>query len=138
VPAFTAGSHGSTFGGNPISASAALAVLDTIEADGLLANAAQRGEQFRVRLSPQEGVREVRGAGLLVGIVLDEPIAKDVEAAARADGVLVNAAAPDVVRLAPPLTLTAQEAAEGIEVLGAAIARVSGARPAERTDRLHG
>ena len=127
VPAFAPGSHGSTFGGNPISAAAALAVLDTIEADGLLANAAQRGEQFRSGLSGQDGVREVRGAGLLLGIVLHEPVAKDVEAAARADGVLVNAAAPDVLRLAPPLTLTAQEAQGGINVLGVAIARAFGA-----------
>ncbi|MCU0264482.1 MAG: acetylornithine transaminase, partial [Candidatus Nanopelagicales bacterium] len=89
TPQFTPGSHGSTFGGNPISAAAALAVLDTITAEGLLTNATERGDQFRDGLGPREGVVEVRGAGLLLGVVLADPIAKGVEAAARAAGVLV-------------------------------------------------
>ncbi len=76
VPALTPGSHGSTFGGNPISAAAALAVLDTIVGEGLLANATQRGEQIRAALASVEGVVEVRGAGLLLGVVLDEPVAQ--------------------------------------------------------------
>ena len=121
VPALTPGSHGSTFGGNPISAAAALAVLDTIVGEGLLANATQRGDQIRAALASVEGVVEVRGAGLLLGVVLDEPVAKAVEAAAREAGVLVNAAAPDVIRLAPALNLTAEEAAHGVGVLSPAI-----------------
>ncbi|MGB7981864.1 MAG: acetylornithine transaminase [Candidatus Nanopelagicales bacterium] len=127
VPQFAPGMHGSTFGGNPISAAAALAVLEVIEAEGLLANASERGEQLRAALGQVPGVREVRGAGLLLGVVLAEPIARDVEVAARAAGVLVNAAAPDVIRLAPPLILTAEQAAHGIEVLGAVIASVCAA-----------
>ena len=124
-PQLAPGMHGSTFGGNPISAAAALAVLDTIEADDLLANARDRGEQLRSALASVPGVREVRGAGLLLGIVLEQPVAKAVEAAARADGVLVNAAAPDVIRLAPPLILTAAQADQGIGVLARAIAGAS-------------
>lgn len=122
VPRFEPGMHGSTFGGNPVSAAAALAVLDTIEAENLLANVQARGAQLRAGLSELSGVREVRGAGLLLGVVLEEPIAKAVEAAARAAGALVNAAAPDVIRLAPPLVLTQAQADEGIGVLAEALA----------------
>ncbi len=113
APAFTPGSHGSTFGGNPISAAAALAVLDTIATEDLLSNATDRGAQFCAGLEPVDGVVQVRGAGLLLGVVLADPIAKAVEAAARDAGVLVNAAAPDVIRLAPPLNITADEVAHG-------------------------
>ncbi len=138
VPRFAAGMHGSTFGGNPISAAAALAVLDVIEADGLLANAIERGAQFRSGLAQVHGVREIRGAGLLLGIVLAEPVARDVEAAARMAGVLVNAPAADVIRLAPPLNLTADEVAHGIAVLAAAIASVRAAQAAEDPDGATG
>jgi acetylornithine aminotransferase len=128
APAFTPGSHGSTFGGNPISAAAALAVLDTITSEALLANAIERGAQFRSGLVPVEGVLEVRGAGLLLGVVLADPIAKVVEAAVREAGVLVNAAAPDVIRLAPPLTITPDEVAHGIGVMALAIEAVRAQR----------
>ena len=114
APEFTPGSHGSTFGGNPISAAAAHAVLDTITAENLCTNATERGAQFRAGLEAVEGVLEVRGAGLLLGVVLAEPLAKAVEAAAREAGVLVNAAAPDVIRLAPPLNITSDEVAHGV------------------------
>ncbi len=122
TPAFTPGSHGSTFGGNPVSAAAALAVLDTIEAEQLLANVRARGGQLRQGLSAVPGVVDVRGAGLLLGVVLAVPVAKAVEVAARARGALVNAAAPDVIRLAPPLILSQSEATRGMEILGLAIA----------------
>ena len=121
VPAFSPGAHGCTFGGNPISAAAALAVLDTIARDDLLGNAVERGAQLHAGLARVPGVVEVRGAGLLIGVVLAEPVAKAVEKAARDAGVLVNAAAPDVVRLAPPLILSAAEAEDGIVRLSAAI-----------------
>jgi acetylornithine aminotransferase len=134
TPEFTPGSHGSTFGGNPISASAALAVLDTIATEGLLTNATERGDQLRTGLAVVEGVIEVRGAGLLLGVVLADPIAKGVEAVARAAGVLVNAAAPDVIRLAPPLNLTADEAALGVQRLALAIEAVR-TQSAEGHDR---
>ncbi|MFM9133891.1 MAG: acetylornithine transaminase, partial [bacterium] len=100
------GSHGSTFGGNPVSCAAALAVLTVIERDGLVSRARIVGERLRAIASADPRVVEVRGRGLLLGIVLDAPIAGAVEAAARAHGMIVNAVAPDVVRLAPPLVLT--------------------------------
>ncbi len=122
VPSFTPGAHGSTFGGNPVSAAAALAVLDTIESEGLLANADTRGSQFTQGLTDLPGVRCVRGRGLMLGVVLDAPVAKVVETAARESGVLVNAAAPDVVRLVPPLVISEAQAARAIDVLCAAVA----------------
>jgi len=127
APAFAPGDHGCTFGGNPVCAAAALAVLDTIGADGLMANAVARGAQLRAGLAGLPGVVEVRGAGLLLGIVLSEPIARAVEQAAREAGVLVNAPAPDVVRLAPPLVLTAEQAAHGIDLIAGALHAVAAA-----------
>jgi acetylornithine aminotransferase len=88
TPEFAPGSHGSTFGGNPLSAAAALAVLDAIATEDLFTSATERGTQFRAGLEPVEGVVEVRGAGLLLGVVLADPIARAVEAAARAAGAL--------------------------------------------------
>ncbi|GGO82665.1 acetylornithine transaminase [Wenjunlia tyrosinilytica] len=107
----TPGQHGSTFGGNPVACAAALAVLDTVEAEGLLDRAKRAGERLREGV---EGlghplVRHVRGAGLLLGIVLTEPIAPQVQQAAQDAGFLVNAAVPDTVRLAPPLIVTDEE-----------------------------
>ncbi|HSK25909.1 MAG TPA: acetylornithine transaminase [Jiangellales bacterium] len=106
------GSHGSTFGGNPVAAAAALAVLDTIESEGLLARVGEVGARLR---SGVDGlghplVAEVRGAGLLLGIVLRTPVADRVAAAALEAGFVVNDVAPDVVRLAPPLVLGADQA----------------------------
>lgn len=103
----TPGRHGSTFGGNPVSCAAALAVLDTIESEGLLARVRATGERLRegIRGLGHPLVERVRGAGLLLGIVLTEPLAPQVQQAAQRAGLLVNAAAPDVVRLAPPLII---------------------------------
>ncbi|CAM9984800.1 unnamed protein product, partial [Chrysoparadoxa australica] len=110
---FGPGSHGSTFGGNPLACRAALAVISTIEAEGLSANAAARGEQlaiaFRDGLAECDGVITVRGRGLMLGIELDRPCAVLVERAREA-GVLLNVTAERVVRLLPPLILTAAEA----------------------------
>lgn len=101
------GHHGTTFGGNPVACAAGLAVLDTIAGDGLLDNAKRQGETLREGI---EGlghalIDHVRGAGLLLGIVLTEPLAPQAQQAAQDAGFLVNAAAPDVVRLMPPLNL---------------------------------
>ena len=106
--ALAKGDHGTTFGGGPVACAAALAVLRTVEQDGLLEAATALGDHLRGRL---EGlahplVREVRGLGLWLGVVLTAPVAAAVEAAARDAGFLVNAAAPDVLRLAPPLVVT--------------------------------
>ncbi|MFJ5807233.1 acetylornithine transaminase [Streptomyces sp. NPDC093093] len=108
----TPGQHGSTFGGNPISCAAGLAVLDTIEKEGLLAHAVRVGERLGsgIEAFAHPLVREVRGAGLLLGMALDRPVAARVQRAAQGAGFLVNAAGPDVVRLAPALTLPEEQA----------------------------
>jgi acetylornithine aminotransferase len=100
------GSHGSTFGGNPVSCAAALAVLDVIERDELLARVAYVSDRLRAIVTATSLVDHVRGRGLLLGAVLREPVAGDVEAAARAHGLIVNAVAPDVIRMAPPLVIS--------------------------------
>jgi acetylornithine aminotransferase len=104
----TAGSHGSTFGGNPIAAAAALAVLDTIRDEGLLERAKELEHRFTAGI---EGlghplVSGVRGRGALLGVVLTAPVAAQLEAALREAGFLTNAVAPDVLRLAPSLVVT--------------------------------
>ncbi|MFE0381428.1 acetylornithine transaminase [Streptomyces inhibens] len=108
----TPGSHGSTFSGNPVVCAGALAVLDTIEADGLLDHVKRVGEQLRdgIEALGHPLVGQVRGAGLLLGIVLTESLAPKVQQAAQDAGLLVNAVAPDVVRLAPPLIVSDDEA----------------------------
>ncbi|MFG3118845.1 acetylornithine transaminase [Streptomyces sp. NPDC048197] len=108
----TPGSHGSTFSGNPVVCAGALAVLDTIEADGVLANVKRVGERLRAGIEAlgDPMVGQVRGAGLLLGIVLTEPLAPRVQQAAQDAGLLVNAVAPDVIRLAPPLIVSDDEA----------------------------
>ncbi len=106
--AFGKGDHGSTFGGGPVAAAAALAVLRTVDEEGLLEASQRLGEHLRDGLEALGSplVREVRGLGLWVGIVLTAPVASAVEAAARDAGFLINAAGPDVLRLAPPLIVT--------------------------------
>jgi acetylornithine/N-succinyldiaminopimelate aminotransferase len=104
----TPGLHGSTFGGNPICTAAALAVLRVLAAEDLIRHAEVLGKSVRhgIETLGHPLIDHVRGRGLLWGIVLTAPRAKDVEAAARDAGFLVNAAAPDVIRLAPPLIIT--------------------------------
>jgi acetylornithine/N-succinyldiaminopimelate aminotransferase len=104
----TPGLHGSTFGGNPICTAAALAVLRVIAAEDLVRHAEVLGKSVRhgIETLGHPLIDHVRGRGLLWGIVLSAPRAKDAEAAARDAGFLVNAAAPDVIRLAPPLIIT--------------------------------
>ncbi|QKW10622.1 acetylornithine transaminase [Streptomyces sp. NA04227] len=106
------GQHGSTFGGNPVSCAAGLAVVDAIESEGLLENVKRAGERLRdgIESLGHPLASHVRGAGLLLGIVLTEPLAPQVQQAAQDAGFLVNAPAPDVVRLMPPLNLRDDEA----------------------------
>jgi len=105
------GSHGSTFGGNPVAAIAGLAVIAVIERDGLLAHATAMGEHLASAVSAlgHPLVREVRGRGLLRGIVLTAPVAPAVVRAALDAGYVVNAPRPDVLRIAPPLVVTADQ-----------------------------
>ncbi|NLD86244.1 MAG: acetylornithine transaminase [Actinomycetales bacterium] len=107
----TAGQHGTTFGGNPVSCAAALAVLETIEAEDLVAHVDRLGKLLAAEIEclGHPLVDHVRGRGLLLGIVLTAPRAKALEEAARDAGYLVGATGPDVVRLAPPLVLTEEQ-----------------------------
>jgi acetylornithine/N-succinyldiaminopimelate aminotransferase len=115
------GDHGSTFGGNPVACAAALAVLDTIESQGLLANAAAVGQQLAGGVAGlgHPLLRGVRGRGLWLAILLDGPAAGAVEAACRDAGYLVNAVQPDAIRLAPPLILTSAQASAFLAALPA-------------------
>ncbi|GAA5610782.1 acetylornithine transaminase [Streptomyces platensis] len=119
----TPGSHGSTFSGNPVVCAGALAVLDTIEADGILENVKRVGERLRTGTEAlgHPLVSQVRGVGLLLGIVLTESLAPQVQQAAQDAGLLVNAVAPDVVRLAPPLIVSDEEAEEFLRKLPAVL-----------------
>ncbi|MFF1481321.1 acetylornithine transaminase [Streptomyces sp. NPDC058301] len=101
------GQHGTTFGGNPVACAAGLAVLDTLAADGALDRVKWLGERLRdgIEALAHPLVSHVRGAGLLLGIVLTEAVAAEVQRAAQDAGFLVNAPAPDVVRLMPPLII---------------------------------
>jgi acetylornithine/N-succinyldiaminopimelate aminotransferase len=105
------GDHGTTFGGNPVVCAAALAVLRTLEDDGLLDAATKLGERLRrgIEECGHPLVTGVRGVGLWLGVTLAEPVAAAVEAAARDAGFLINAPAPDVLRLAPPLVVSEQQ-----------------------------
>jgi len=102
------GDHGSTFGGNPVACAAALAVLDTVERDGLLARSTALGCRLveGVRAARHPLVHQVRGVGLWVAVVLTDPVAAQVEQAARQAGFLLNVTGPDTLRLAPPLVVT--------------------------------
>jgi acetylornithine aminotransferase len=118
------GQHGTTFGGNPIACAAAHAVLNTIATDDLISRAKAIGERITATLGQVPGVRAIRGAGALQGVVLTQPVAMQVEARGRALGVIVNAAQPDVLRLAPPLTITDRELDSGLVRLAEAIVGV--------------
>jgi acetylornithine aminotransferase len=110
------GTHGTTFGGNPLSARAALAVLDTIETENLVANAGILGRKLRTgfidNLSGTTGVIDIRGSGLMIGIELDRPCGELVRTALDR-GLLINVTAERVVRLLPPL-ITSDHQAEMI------------------------
>jgi acetylornithine/N-succinyldiaminopimelate aminotransferase len=140
--AFHKGDHGSTFGGNPVACAAALAVLDTIEAEGLLEHAAAVGRQLADGLAQVSHplLRGVRGRGLWLAAVLTQPLAAQAEAAARDAGFLVNAVQPDAIRLAPALILGHDQAAafldawpailEAVPVPGGPVPARQGARHA--------
>jgi acetylornithine aminotransferase len=113
------GDHGSTFGGNPVACSAALAVLATIESDGLLQSALSIGAQLTAGIEAVSHplLSGVRGRGLWLAAVLTQAAAADVEAAARRAGFLVNPVQPDAIRLAPPLIIDPAQAASFTDAL---------------------
>ncbi|WP_367137245.1 acetylornithine transaminase [Saccharothrix sp. HUAS TT1] len=109
---FEPGQHGTTFGGNPVCCAAALAVLDTIAADGLLEHTAAVGKEIAAGVEALDHplISGVRGAGLLLGITLREAVSAKAAAAAQQAGYLINPIQPDVIRLAPPLVLAEADA----------------------------
>ncbi len=125
---FEPGDHGSTFGGNPLSTAAGHYVLKRVAEGDVLANVVARGEQLeRALLSLEDRfpvVRGVRGRGLLRGLELRDDIAPDVVTAALERGLLANPVRPNVVRLMPPLTVTAEEIEEAVAIVEQALAAV--------------
>ena len=123
----TPGLHGSTFGGNPVCTAAALAVLKVLADDELIGRADVLGKTLSHGIESLRHplVGHVRGRGLLQGIVLTAEAAKPVEVAARDAGFLVNAAAPDVVRLAPPLVITEPQIDEFLSALPGVLDRAA-------------
>ncbi len=107
------GSHGTTFGGNPLACRAAQAVLDTMEQDKLVTRAGKLGEQllngFRTALKDVKGISEVRGLGLMIGIELEQPCS-ELPGMALSQGLLINVTAERVIRLLPPLIMTGKQA----------------------------
>jgi acetylornithine/succinyldiaminopimelate/putrescine aminotransferase len=119
VGGFVPGDHGSTFGGNPISCSAACAVVDAID-DELLANVRARSVELRAALAPLPGVIEIRGRGLMLGVELDRP-ASAVVGACRKRGLLILSAGESTLRLTPPLVITQDDVADAISTLAAVL-----------------
>jgi len=127
---FAPGDHGSTFGGNPVAAAAALAVLDTIAADHLLDDVKRVGEHLAHRLDAIDSrlVAGSRGTGLWRALALAGKAAGAVETAARSRGLLVNAVRPDAIRLTPPLVVTEADVDEAVPRLAAALHEVAAQR----------
>lgn len=127
--AFGPGDHASTFGGNPVSCAAAIAVVDTMREDGLVERCREVGARLADRLDGLQGqvpyAAGVRGRGLLLGLELDADVAEPVQAACRDRYLIVNAVASDVVRLAPPLTVTDEEVDLAVAALRDALTAVA-------------
>lgn len=136
---FTPGTHGSTFGGNPLGTAVANAVLAEIENAGLVENAARRGAELRAVIEGIDSplVDEVRGRGLLIGVGLTAPVAGDVVAAAQQRGLIVNAANPHTVRIAPALTVGDAEIEEFHTLFAASLADVQAGAAASETEKAN-
>jgi acetylornithine aminotransferase len=124
---FASGDHGTTFGGNPVTTAAGLAVIKTIESKSLLERVSVIGVELMAELALIDGVKSVRGAGLLIGIEFSEPIAKEVTVACQKSGVLVNGNSETVIRIAPPLIVTDRQIATFIKVFATSVLKVRGA-----------
>jgi acetylornithine/N-succinyldiaminopimelate aminotransferase len=134
----TAGTHGSTFGGNPLATAVGNAVLDVILAPGFLEHVRESGLRIKQRLAELKDryptvIAEIRGEGLLIGIRCVAPQA-DVIVAARDEGLLTAAAGENVVRLLPPLIIGEAEIAEAIKKFDAACTKVAAAQKAAAPD----
>ncbi len=123
---FQPGDHGSTFGGNPVATAAGLAVIDTIEKKELLKRVTKIGTDLMAEIALIEGVKNVRGAGLLIGVEFNVPIAKDVAKRCERNGLLVNGNSETVIRLAPPLIITDSEINKFLKIFSTSIQQVRG------------
>ncbi len=124
VPHFTAGQHGSTFGGNPVATASGLATIDVIEKKKLMKNAIAMEKLIRKELVNFPEIENVRGSGLLLGLVFKENIANDLVGSCAHSGLLVNATSSNVIRIAPALTLTQIHVKEFVKKLRASISEV--------------
>lgn len=111
------GDHGTTFGGNPLACAAGLAVLRTIEEQGLVEHALEMGELLQSELATLSGVSEVRGRGLMQAVVFEEPVARDLQLRCLEHGVIVNATDDHTLRLVPPLIITADQIDQAVRRL---------------------
>jgi acetylornithine aminotransferase len=118
---FEAGDHGSTFGGNPIATAAALAVIKSIEKEKILNNVNEISEFLLTEVALIEGVQEVRGAGLLIGVTLDQPVAKKVVKKAQELGLLINAPGESIIRIAPALNISLKQAEKFVAIFTQAV-----------------
>ncbi len=121
---FQAGDHGSTFGGNPVTTAAALAVIKVIEKDSLMVAAVLHGNHLLQEIALISGVKEVRGAGLLIGIEFESDIAQQVSTKMLDAGVLVNAATANTLRIAPALNVSTAQITKFISILGKVLSDV--------------
>jgi acetylornithine aminotransferase len=122
---FEAGDHGSTFGGNPVATAAALAVISSIEKEKIFAHVDEVGAFLLAELAPIEGVTEVRGAGLLIGLTLEKPVAKLVVKKSQELGALINAPGDRTIRLAPALNVSMKQAEKFVAIFTKALKEVT-------------
>lgn len=120
----TPGKHGTTFGGNPVACAAARAVLSIVD-DEFCADVNRKGAQFTEALLKLDGVTEVRGRGLMLGVVLDKPVAKQAVAEGLKHGVILNAPADNIIRLTPPLVISEDEIADAVKAIADTLAALS-------------
>jgi acetylornithine/N-succinyldiaminopimelate aminotransferase len=122
---FVAGDHGSTFGGNPVATAAALAVISSIEKEKILSHVDEVGEFLLTELALIPGVTEVRGAGLLIGLTLEKPVAKALTKKCQELGALINAPGDATIRLAPALNVSIKQARKFVAIFEKALQEVS-------------
>jgi acetylornithine/N-succinyldiaminopimelate aminotransferase len=121
---FAAGDHGSTFGGNPIATAAALAVISSIEKEKILTHVDEVGDFLLEELALIPGVSEVRGAGLLIGLTLDKPIAKLLTKRCQELGALINAPGDSMIRIAPALNISMRQAQKFVDIFSQALKEI--------------
>ena len=122
---FAAGDHGSTFGGNPVATAAGLAVIASIEKEKILKHVDEVGEFLLAELALIPGVTEVRGAGLLIGLTLEKPVAKAVTKKCQELGALINAPGESTIRIAPALNVSMKQAQKFVAIFSQALKEVT-------------